>query len=179
MLKLHLTIIVACGALLASVPAQAASTATTEIIVSGTVTIPPCEVNSNAALDVDFGSMPLSGQTGPDGAYQKVQSVPVVCTYYQGTPHVKLTGTVHGGTTSCIATNITDFCINFYQGEGTGTEMVVGPGANNNGYPITAGLTGANTASGAFSFTMVPNRLAANLQAGAFNATATMSIIYN
>jgi minor pilin subunit PapF len=179
MLKLRLITLATCGVLLGSVSVQAASTATTQLIVSGTVLIPPCEVNSNAVLDVDFGSIPLSGTTGPDAAFQQVRSVPVVCQYYQGTPHVRLTGTVQGGTTSCITTNINDFCINFFQGDGTGTEMVVGPGFNNNGYPITAGLSGANTASGTFNFTMVPNRQATTLQAGAFNATATMSIIYN
>jgi minor pilin subunit PapF len=178
MLKLHLTTIVACGMLLVSVPVLAA-TATTLLSVSGTVTVPPCNVNSNAILDVDFGSIPVSGPTGPDAAFQQIKSVPVVCQYYEGAPHIKLTGSVQGGTTSCIATNITGFCISFYQGEGTGTEMVVGPGANNNGYPITAGLNGINTASGTFNFTMIPNRQSATLQAGAFNATATMSIIYN
>lgn len=180
MLK-YLLITVACGLLsLNNIAWAAKSTSTSEAHVTGTIVVPPCDVNANAPMDVNFGNIPAPGPAGADDTYQQMRSVAILCTYYEGTPYVKLTGTVMNGTTSCIATNINGFCIEFYQGDGRGTIMEVGPGANGNGYPITTGLTGANSANGSFNFTMVPWRQSGvELATGTFTATATMSISYD
>lgn len=155
----------------------AAKTINQTVNITGTVLIPPCSVNNNATLDVDFGDVSIVDPT--NNQYLQTRQVSIACTYYQGTPHVKLTGTLFPGTSSVISTSTTDLGIEFYQGAGTDTIMMVGGGANNNGYPITAGLTGANSGSGTFTFSMRPWNNGPLTQAGTFTAAATMSMIYD
>lgn len=154
---------------------------TADVILKGTVVIPPCDVNSNAPIDIDFGNIPVTGPAGGgvDQTYRQVKTIPVTCTWYQGTPYVKITGTLWGGTAACIATSINGLCIDMYQGD-AGQPMFAGEGANGNGYPIEQGFIGGGSASGSFTFSAAPWWDAAIATApGSFTASATMSIIYN
>ncbi|HCM1965158.1 TPA: fimbrial protein [Salmonella enterica subsp. salamae serovar 56:l,v:z39] len=148
------------------------------VTITGEVVIPPCTVNNNQTIEVDFGNIPVT-DIG-NAAFRQKKSVPVSCTYFQGTPYVKVSGSVlAGGVNNVLATSVANFGIALYQGDGTGTPMVLGSGSGNVGYPVTSGL-GTAGANNAFTFTAAPYRKAGapDPEARAFTATASMSIIY-
>lgn len=154
------------------------------IIITGEITIPPCTINSNANIDVDFGNVSVMDVANVDNI--KTFSVPVNCTYYEGTPYVKVIGTqLSGAASNILATDINDFGIALYQGESTKVPMILGDGESAGksyflGYPIQPGVMSVvNQASGQFTFTAVPYQLGTKLlPAGAFAASASISISY-
>ncbi|HDC1420164.1 TPA: fimbrial protein [Salmonella enterica] len=148
--------------------------------ITGEIVIPPCTVNNGQIIEVNFGDIPVSDVT--NNRYRQRKDVNVICTYYQGTPYIKVTGAqLTGAASHVLKTNINNFGIALYQGDGVGTPLVLGNGTSNGneyiGSPITSGLSG--TSSGTFTFTAVPYKVgSAELSAGAFSSTASMSITY-
>lgn len=148
------------------------------VTITGEVVIPPCTVNNNQTIEVDFGNIPVT-DIG-NAAFRQKKSVPVTCTYFAGTPYVKITGSqLAGAETNVLSTTVARFGIALYQGDGTGTPMKLGGWTGNVGYPVTSGL-GTAGASNTFTFTAAPYRApgGADPEAKAFTATASMSIIY-
>lgn len=144
--------------------------------VTGEIQIPPCQVNDDRVIEVDFGD--ISAVSLSDANNHRKVTVPLTCNYTQGDAYVKITGTRLGGNTNVLATNLKNFGIALYQGDGVTTKLILGDGQNNGqnaiGFPITQGLAG-NT----FTFTAVPFQDGnSGLTAGAFNASANMSISY-
>ncbi|HHN9466592.1 TPA: fimbrial protein, partial [Escherichia coli] len=83
--------------------------------------------------------------------------------------------------TNVLKTDVDNFGIALYQGDGTTVKLVLGNGKHNGkdsiGYPIQAGLSGKE--SGTFTFTAIPFKEGnKELAAGAFTASANMSISY-
>ncbi|EAU2345834.1 fimbrial protein [Salmonella enterica subsp. enterica serovar Brandenburg] len=149
------------------------------IKITGTIQIPPCLVNEGRRIEVDFGDVSVIDVANKRNQ-QKV-SIPVNCAYAQGHAYVKVTGTQLGSNTNVLATNVKNFGIALYQGEGVSTEMLLGNGQNNGkdsiGYRITTGFTGSN--SGTFTFTVVPYKQGNDeLTTGGFTASANMNISY-
>lgn len=150
--------------------------------ITGEIVIPPCTVNNGQTIEVDFGDVPVTDVT--NSQFRQKKDVAVTCTYYQGTPYIKVTGTqLTGAGTNVLSTNISNFGIALYQGDGVGTPLVLGNGTSGGseyiGYPVTSGLSGTGTASGIFTFTAAPYKTgSAELAAGTFSATASMSITY-
>ncbi|EEE1598519.1 fimbrial protein [Salmonella enterica] len=150
--------------------------------ITGKIVIPPCTVNNGQSIEVDFGDVPVTDVT--NSKFRQKKDIAVTCTYYQGTPYIKMTGTqLTGAGTNVLKTNISNFGIALYQGDGVGTPLVLGNGTSNGseyiGYRVTSGLSGTGTSSGIFTFTAAPSKTgSAELSAGAFNATASMSITY-
>ncbi|HCH9097553.1 TPA: fimbrial protein [Salmonella enterica] len=148
--------------------------------ITGEIIVPPCTVNNGQAIEVDFGDIPVSDVA--NSRYRQKKDVPVKCTYYQGTPYIRVTGSqLTGAGTHVLRTDISNFGIALYQGDGVSTPLRLGNGTSNGseyiGYPVTSGLNG--TSSGTFTFTAVPFKTgSAELSAGAFIATASMSITY-
>ncbi|EDM5312995.1 TPA: fimbrial protein [Salmonella enterica subsp. enterica serovar Typhimurium] len=148
--------------------------------ITGEIVIPPCTVNNGQTIEVNFGDVPVSDVT--NSRYRQKKDVTVTCTYYQGTPYIKITGTqLTGAGTHVLRTNISNFGIALYQGDGVGTPLILGNGTSNGneyiGYPVNSGLNGAP--SGIFTFTATPFKTGSTeLSAGAFSATASMSITY-
>ncbi|EFO1265987.1 fimbrial protein [Escherichia albertii] len=147
--------------------------------ITGTIQIPPCQVNDGKTIVVEFGDVSVT-DVANERNLRKV-TVPVKCSYAQGTAYVKVTGTQLGGNTNVLKTDIDNFGIALYQGDGTATKLILGDGKHNGqdsiGYPIQTGLSGIE--SGTFTFTAIPfsdgNK---ELAAGAFQASANMSISY-
>lgn len=175
---LPVSLLVTGAALMVSGGSQAAGTLGVTVTITGEVVVPPCTVNNNQTIEVDFGNIPVTDLG--NAAFRQKKAVPVTCTYFQGTPYVKVAGTaLTGAGNNVLVTNVTNFGIALYQGDGTGTPMVLGGGSGNVGYPVTSGL-GSAGASNTFTFTAAPYKKpgAADLEAKAFTATASMSIIY-
>lgn len=151
--------------------------------ITGMIVIPPCTVNNGNTIDVDFGNISVTDVANNQNI--RTQNVPVNCAYYQGIPYVKVTGSqLSGAATNILATNISQFGIALYQGSGTTQPMALGNGTpdRNGGYVgsvVQSGLSGVNQANGQFTFTAVPYLLGTAFPAaGAFSASANMSIIY-
>ncbi|EJV7098641.1 fimbrial protein [Escherichia coli] len=149
------------------------------IKITGTIQIPPCEVNEGREIVVDFKDVSVT-DVANDRNRRKVD-VPFRCSYSQGKAYVKVAGTQLGSNTNVLKTDVDNFGIALYQGEGTATKLVLGDGKHNGqdsiGYPIQSGLSGKE--SGTFTFTAIPFKEGnKELTAGAFTASANMSISY-
>ncbi|EKR2566541.1 fimbrial protein [Escherichia coli] len=149
------------------------------IKITGTIQIPPCQVNDGKTIVVDFGDVSVA-DVANDRNRRKVD-VPFRCSYSQGRAYVKVTGTQLGSNINVMKTDVDNFGIALYQGDGTATKLVLGDGKHNGqdsiGYPIQTGLSGKE--SGTFTFTAIPFKEGnKELTAGAFTASANMSISY-
>lgn len=162
-----------------------ASTGLVRIEIGAEIVMPPCLVNNGNTVEVNFGDISITDVS--NAKHQKVISVPVTCTYYQGKAYVKFTGTMmnsvsasdYGTEDNVLSTNIPNFGIALYQGSGTVTPLMLGNGSTGLGYEITNGLTGGGTATENFTFTAKPYKQGtAVLKTGAFTASANMSISY-
>ncbi|EFH6364510.1 fimbrial protein, partial [Escherichia coli] len=80
-----------------------------------------------------------------------------------------------------LMTNINDFGIALYQGDGTTQKLILGEGRGDGnetiGYPIETGISGKE--KGTFTFTAVPYKDGnSELKTGGFSAAANISIRY-
>lgn len=155
------------------------------IKITGEIYIPPCKINGNdTEILVPFNKISLYEVDGVKNAITK--TVTVSCDYYQGTPYVRIDGTLLSGAgdnvLKTMGANASILGIALYQGDNVNTSypLRIGMGEQNAyGYKITRGLTGQNTANGQFTFTAVPYKHGSGtLNAGTFSATATMNITY-
>ncbi|ECT8107323.1 fimbrial protein [Salmonella enterica] len=145
------------------------------IKITGTIQIPPCEVNEGKVIVVDFKDVSVTDEANKNNLRKVV--VPFRCNYSQGTAHVKLTGAPLGSHKNVLKTNVDYFGIALYQGEGTAIKLLLGNGQDSIGYPILSGLSGKE--KGTFTFTAIPfKERDKKLTAGAFTASANMSISY-
>ncbi|EMS0153992.1 type 1 fimbrial protein, partial [Escherichia coli] len=66
------------------------------IKITGEIYIPPCKINGNdAEINIHFGKMSLYDVDGQKNAQTK--TVTVSCDYYQGTPYIRIDGTILQG----------------------------------------------------------------------------------
>lgn len=171
-----------CGFIFGIQPVRAVDV---DITITGEVYIPPCKINGNdAEIHIPFGKMSLYDVDGQNNAQTK--TVTVSCDYYQGTPYIRIDGTVLQGAGDNVlqttGANPSTLGIALYQGSNVNTASPLRTGTGEQGkygYKITRGLTGQNASSGTFTFTAVPVKYGSvGLVAGTFSATATMSISY-
>ncbi|EFK3426778.1 fimbrial protein [Escherichia coli] len=168
--------LMAAGLLLTSVQSLAVDV---PIKITGTIQIPPCQVNDGKTIVVDFGDVSVA-DVANERNRRKVD-VPFRCSYFQGTAYVKVIGSQLEGNDNVLATDVKNFGIALYQGDGTATKLVLGDGKHNGqdsiGYPIQTGLSGKE--NGTFTFTAIPfNEGNKELTAGVFTASANISISY-
>ncbi|EFA3982863.1 fimbrial protein [Escherichia coli] len=174
--KCRLIETVAAGLLFVSVQSVAVDI---PIKITGIIQIPPCQVNNGKVIEVEFGDVSVT-DVANERNRRKV-TVPVTCDYAQGRAYVKVMGSQLGGNTNVLATDVSNFGIALYQGDGTSTKLILGNGTNNGqdyiGFPIQTGLSGKE--SGTFTFTAIPFKEGSKeLEAKAFTASANMSISY-
>ncbi|HGJ4005436.1 TPA: fimbrial protein [Salmonella enterica subsp. enterica] len=142
------------------------------------VVIPPCTVNKGQTIDVNFVDIPVSDVVNT--RFRQKKDIPVTSAYYQGTPYIRMTGTqLTGAGTNVLMTNISNFGIALYQGDGMNTPVNIVNGTLSGskyiGYPVTGGLSG--TSSDTFTFKATPYKTdSTELSAGAFSIIAGMSI---
>lgn len=147
--------------------------------ITGVIQVPPCQVNNGEVIEVDFGDISVTDVSNQRN--RRKVTIPITCGYAQGTAYVKVTGTPMGSNKNVLMTNISNFGIALYQGDGTARKLILGEGAGNGnetiGYPIEKGLSGKE--NGTFTFTAIPYRNGnSELRTGTFSATANMSIRY-
>lgn len=149
---------------------------TVSIKITGSIFIPPCKINNDAPINISFGKILLNKVDGRSFALTK--AVNVQCPYYKGVPYIKVNGAVlQGSADNILATrgvNANKLGIALYQGAGVDPAhpLKIGNGVNNAGFKINKGMS-----NGSFVFTAVPYKKA-ELAAGHFSASATMSITY-
>ncbi|HAX5209942.1 TPA: fimbrial protein [Escherichia coli] len=153
------------------------------INITGEIRVSTCRINSDTEIQVSFGEMSLYDVDGQKNAQTK--TVTVDCDSDQGTPYIRIDGTVLQGAGDNVlqttGANSSTLGIALYQGEDVNTTypLMTGAGEGQYGYKITRGLTIGTGASGTFTFTAVPMKYGSDaLTAGMFSATATMSINY-
>ncbi len=150
-----------------------------KVNVKADVVIPPCKINNEQVINLDFGDIPVTN-IHMNLNHILTKTVDVTCEYYQQRPYVKLIGEQLGGAdTHILATNIENFGIAMFQGVGTGTPMQIGDGTGSIGYEITDGLSAINSGNSSFTFTAAPYQLSGMpVMAGDFRASAMIDIIY-
>lgn len=157
------------------------------INITGDIYIPPCKIDNDVAVNIDFKDISLQEVDGVQSAI--IKKLNVSCTSYQGMPYIvvsgkAMTGVIDNNVLDTEGKNSGRLGIALYQGSGVDTSvpLKIGTGGSGGrssfGYPVVRGMTG-NGASGQFTFTAVPwKKNNAALEAGEFSATATMSISY-
>ncbi|EBG4357932.1 fimbrial protein [Salmonella enterica subsp. enterica] len=183
LLKVICPVVLAGGMLLSAIGYS--KTENINIRISADVYIPPCKINNDALVTVSFGKISLRTVDGTQSAVSK--TLDVSCDYYQGTPYIvvggsAMTGVVDNNVLETTGDNAGRLGIALYQGAGVDSSapLKIGTGGDKGafGYPVIRGLS-VTGGSGQFTFTAVPwKKSNAELQAGQFNATATMSISY-
>ncbi|KEY58124.1 fimbrial protein [Serratia sp. DD3] len=176
--KLPVSLFVMGASLLTSVPSYAVDIM---INISGTVYIPPCNINGGNAISVNFGDIAVANVNGVNGA--KSTTVPISCSYYRGTPYVQVIATQLTGAPSNVlqasAGSNQNFGIALYMGASVNSSFPLPLNGAGNGFPINQGMTNINNANSNFTFTSVPYKNGTTaLATGNFNATATMAITY-
>ncbi|TNV16820.1 fimbrial protein [Buttiauxella sp. B2] len=156
------------------------------IKITGTVQVPPCKINNNTDFNVPFGKISLQKVDGRN--YAQPTTVEVSCEYFKGRPYIRLsggTGQLSGAPDNVLKTtgaNPETLGIALYQGDSVDTSSPLKIGAGEQGqlgYEIKKGLSASNTQKSQFTFTAVPYKLgSADLNAGTFSASITMSISY-
>ncbi|MGP3590260.1 fimbrial protein [Vagococcus sp. WN89Y] len=152
-----------------------------KVNITGSIYIPPCKVNNDSPIDMSFGKISLTQVDGQHFALTK--TVNVMCVYHEGTPYIKVEGGVLQGAADNIlvtqGVNAGKLGIALYQGEGIDPAhpLRIGAGENGAGYKINKGFSDHGMVNGSFVFTAVPYKKA-ELTAGHFSASATMSIAY-
>ena len=156
------------------------------IKITGKIFIPPCKVNSDADFKVSFGKVPLQKVDGSN--YAKTTTVNVSCEYFQGKPYIRLsggTGHLQGAPENVLNTtgaNPSVLGIALYQGASVDPQnpLKLGGGEQGKyGHEIRKGLSAVNIKNSQFIFTAVPYKHGnAELNAGGFEASVTMSISY-
>ncbi|HDY1778226.1 TPA: fimbrial protein [Escherichia coli] len=145
--------------------------------ITGTIIIPPCQINNNNPVDVDFGNIRVSELDAKE--HIKVVSFPVYCPYHQGKAYVKMTGKGMAGKDNVLETNIGGLGIELYQGEGTGKHLILGGGASGYGYEVINSFSERNVRESMFTFTAkIYKEGSATINPGEFNASAIMDIAY-
>lgn len=150
-----------------------------KVRITGDVYIPPCVINNGQSIDFDFGSMSILKIDGRN--YAKSLSFPVVCSYSQGTPYIKVVAThLDGAPLNVLATGINGFGISLNFGNSVGSVDPLNISQfTDPSYPITAGLTNSNANASQLTITAVPykaNNITLNAQS--FSVTATITVVY-
>lgn len=174
--KCRLIETVASGLLFVSMHAMAVDA---QVKVTGTILIPPCKVNEGEIISVKFEDVSVEDVTNERN--RRTVTVPVKCSYTQGMPYIRVTGSRLGKQPNVLATNVKNFGIALYQGDSVSTNLILGSGNFNGmeyiGYPINSGLSGKE--NGKFTFTVMPYKESGeNIEVGSFFASANMSISY-
>ncbi len=147
------------------------------INITGTIMIPPCKINNGQVIEVSFGDIVTTDISNKKNIREV--TVPVKCSYIHGDMYLKVTGSQLGNDNNVLATNLSGVGIALWQGTGTDTKMILGEG-NGRGYRLIKGIQMDSQGNGNFTFTAIPFK--SNPQAlttGTFEASASMSIMYN
>lgn len=147
--------------------------------ITGVIQVPPCQVNNGEIIEVNFGDVSVADVSNQRNRRKVI--IPVTCGYAQGTAYVKVTGAPLGSNKNVLMTNINNFGIALYQGDGTTQKLILGEGGRDDnettGYPIETGISGKE--KGTFTFTAIPYKEGSGeLKTGSFFATANISIRY-
>ncbi|WP_251005216.1 fimbrial protein [Escherichia coli] len=156
------------------------------IKITGTIYIPPCRINSDTELNVPFRNIALQKVDGYN--YAQAVTVKVECEYFQGAPYIHLsggTGRLVGAPDNVLKTtgaNPSTLGIALYQGNSVDPQYPLRLEFSESGKPgqkIKRGLSMVNIQNSQFMFTAVPYKHgSAELRAGSFDASVTMSISY-
>ncbi|MUN34670.1 fimbrial protein [Escherichia coli] len=156
------------------------------IKITGTIYIPPCKIKNDTDFKVSFGKIALQKVDGQN--YAQPTTVEVSCEYFQGKPYIRLsggTGQLSGAPDNVLNTtgaNPSALGIALYQGASVDLQNPLRLGGGEQGkygYEIRKGLSAVNIKNSQFTFTAVPYKHGnAELKAGGFDASVTMSISY-
>lgn len=151
------------------------------IKITGTIYIPPCKINNDTDFNVPFNKISLQKVNGRN--YAQPITVDVYCEFPYGKPYIRLSGgsgPLPGAPDNVLKTtgaNPLTLGIALYQGSSVDFlhPLRLGDGSQE----ITKGLSAVHAQNSQFTFTAVPYKHGeAELNAGTFEASVTMSINY-
>lgn len=145
--------------------------------ITGTIIIPPCQINNSNPVDVDFGNIRVNELDTKE--HIKVVSFPINCPYHQGEAYVKMTGQSMDGKDNILATNIYGLGIELYQGDGTANHLILGSGSYGYGYEVINALSEKNVEKSTFTFTAKIYKVeGVEINSGEFKSSALINIVY-
>lgn len=145
--------------------------------ITGTIVIPPCQINNGNPVDVDFGNIRVSELDTKE--HIKVVSFPIYCPYHQGEAYVKMAGQSMTGKDNVLVTNIDGLGIELYQGERAGNQLILGSGSSGYGYEVINALSEKNVERTTFTFTAkIYKSKESVINPGDFRASALIDIAY-
>lgn len=139
-----------------------AQAATAPITIYGTITAPPCTINKNGPIDVDYGTMKTNEVETSKGI--KTTRFPLNCEGVDLT--LTLTGTAAGFNADYLRTNMANLAIKFTDDVGTAIPVNVT-------VPIETNYSFLDVR------TVLVKKSGATLKGGAFSASATFVFKYN
>lgn len=149
----------------------------TLVNITGTIIIPPCEINNGNAVNVDFGNIRISELENHGN--RKIVSFPINCSYHQGNAYVKITGPAMYGKDHILTTNVNGLGIALYQGESGVNHLRLGDGPSGHGYKEIDALSDKNAERSLFTFTASIYKVEnITINGGEFKTTALIHIIY-
>ncbi|EGM1627945.1 fimbrial protein [Salmonella enterica] len=141
------------------------------IKITGTIIIPPCEINNGKSIDVDFGNVMINNIES--GRYNKKITFPVKCSYHQGDAHISIFGNNIESNNQIIATNIDGLGIILHQGS-KGEILTV-----NSEAVISSGLKNKHSELSEIQLTAeLYKDPGVNIETGVFNTSITIRIRY-
>ncbi|WP_340505420.1 fimbrial protein [Escherichia coli] len=141
------------------------------IRIYGAIIIPPCEINSEEPVNVDFGN--IQEEKINSHTYDKKIIVPVWCPYHQGDASLTITATSIIESADIVATDIEGLGILLYE-EGNNKPLLL-----NNSATISTGLRGKGKEYSDFTFIASLYKYGKNkLKKGVFRATIMIDIHY-
>ncbi len=155
------------------------------IAITGAIYVPPCVVNNNIPIQFSFNQIMTYKVDGQTSAITK--NIPITCTYFKGSPYVKVSGIQLAGApdnvlkVSADSVNSNRFGLALYQGESIDENNPLRlNGSAPRGYAITKGFSNTGQDRSQFTITAVPFKTGtADLSPGNFTASASLSIVYN
>ncbi|HFK8543429.1 TPA: fimbrial protein [Proteus mirabilis] len=155
------------------------------ISITGSIYIPPCVINNNIPIQFSFNQIMTYKVDGQTNAITK--NIPITCTYFKGSPYVKVSGIQLSGApdnvlqVSADSVNAGRFGLALYQGDSVDANHPLRlNGSASRGYEVTKGFSNTGQERSQFSITAVPFKTGtSDLSPGNFTASASLSIVYN
>ncbi|EFJ7651251.1 fimbrial protein [Escherichia coli] len=147
------------------------------INIKGEVIIPPCLINNGKDILVDFNRVDIRSLN--ESAIPKKIEIPIQCSYYQGEPYIRITGTVMTSQANTLKTsglNTEHLGVRLYQGGQVNEASLLDL---NKAIRIQSGITNKNNRQGLLTLTAALwTDDKESLTAGSFSSTATIELYY-
>ncbi|WP_130099543.1 fimbrial protein [Siccibacter turicensis] len=152
-------------AMLAEIPLAQAEDNTAQLTVTVTILLPPCDINNNQTIDVDFGNNVITTEVA-QGVYEKPVNYTLDCSGMDTsrTLKMRIAGTGASFDNNVLKTSIASLGVKIKK--------------NGADYPINSDISFASQSDKPVFTAQLVQETGSRLPTGAFSAGATMTVDY-